>query len=105
MGLTIFKIFIREGILSDSVTIELNFLGSYCLQKLSADDTSRWRINVTILNISRFSLNELTSRADEAVPSTMGIVEEEAPKWSDRHFDDTDFKSKMSLMVYFFHNL
>ena len=45
----------------------------------------------------RFSINELTAGADEAVPSTLGIVEEEAPKWSDRHFDDTDFKSKNKI--------
>ena len=44
--------------------------------------------------VCRFSIDELTSGTIEAVPSSIGIVEEEAPKWSDRHFDDTDFKSK-----------
>ena len=43
----------------------------------------------------RFSLEDLTSGTEEAVPSTIGIVEEETPKWADRHFDDTDFKSKI----------
>lgn len=41
----------------------------------------------------KFSLEDLTSGTEEAVPSTIGIVEEETPKWADRHFDDTDFKS------------
>ena len=49
---------------------------------------------VNAISCCRFSIDELTSGTIEAVPSSIGIVEEEAPKWSDRHFDDTDFKSK-----------
>ena len=52
------------------------------------------QLQCSVWYICRFNLDELTSGTIEAVPSTIGIVEEETPKWADRHFDDGDFKSE-----------